>query len=42
MDEHTVLAIDTVTYLSDAFRYRVKDADEFTWICGLNNGGFAR
>ena len=26
MDEHTVLATDTVTHLSDAFRYRVKDA----------------
>jgi hydroxyethylthiazole kinase-like uncharacterized protein yjeF len=36
MDEHTVLATDTVTHLSDAFRYRVKDADGLTWICGLN------
>ena len=35
MDEHTVLATDTVTHLSDAFRYRVKDAG-MTWICGLN------
>src|SRR5271168_1256331 len=35
MDEHTVLATDTVTHLSDAFRYRVKDGDGFTWICGL-------
>jgi NAD(P)H-hydrate epimerase len=35
MDEHTVLATDTVTHLSDAFRYRVKDDDELTWICGL-------
>jgi NAD(P)H-hydrate epimerase len=35
MDEHTVLATDTVTHLSDAFRYRVKDQDGFTWICGL-------
>ncbi|HWZ01230.1 MAG TPA: NAD(P)H-hydrate dehydratase [Edaphobacter sp.] len=35
MDEHTVLATDTVTHLSDAFRYRVKDEDGFTWICGL-------
>jgi ADP-dependent NAD(P)H-hydrate dehydratase / NAD(P)H-hydrate epimerase len=39
MDEHTVLATDTVTHLSDAFRYRVKDADGMTWICGLNDGG---
>jgi ADP-dependent NAD(P)H-hydrate dehydratase / NAD(P)H-hydrate epimerase len=36
MDEHTVLATDTVTHLSDAFRYRVRDADGLTWICGLN------
>ena len=37
MDEHTLLATDTVTYLSRAFRYRVKDVDGLTWICGLNN-----
>jgi NAD(P)H-hydrate epimerase len=35
MDEHTVLATDTVTHLSDAFRYRVQDGDGLTWICGL-------
>jgi ADP-dependent NAD(P)H-hydrate dehydratase / NAD(P)H-hydrate epimerase len=35
MDEHTVLATDTVTHLSDAFRYRVMDVDGLTWICGL-------
>jgi ADP-dependent NAD(P)H-hydrate dehydratase / NAD(P)H-hydrate epimerase len=35
MDEHTVLATDTVTHLSDAFRYRVTDGDGLTWICGL-------
>jgi NAD(P)H-hydrate repair Nnr-like enzyme with NAD(P)H-hydrate dehydratase domain len=35
MDEHTVLATDTVTHLSDAFRYRVTDEDGFVWICGL-------
>jgi ADP-dependent NAD(P)H-hydrate dehydratase / NAD(P)H-hydrate epimerase len=35
MDEHTVLATDTVTHLSDAFRYRVADADGLVWICGL-------
>jgi ADP-dependent NAD(P)H-hydrate dehydratase / NAD(P)H-hydrate epimerase len=34
MDEHTVLATDTVTHLSDAFRYRVTDEDGLTWICG--------
>jgi len=37
MDEHTVLATDTVTHLSDAFRYRTTDADGLTWICGLND-----
>jgi hydroxyethylthiazole kinase-like uncharacterized protein yjeF len=35
MDEHTVLATDTVTNLSDAFRYRATDDDGLTWICGL-------
>ncbi len=35
LDEHTVLATDTVTHLSDAFRYRVTDADGLVWICGL-------
>jgi len=35
MDEHTVLATDTVTHLSNAFRYRVTDADGLVWICGL-------
>jgi hydroxyethylthiazole kinase-like uncharacterized protein yjeF len=35
MDEHTVLATDTVTCLSEAFRYRVRDEDCLVWICGL-------
>ena len=35
MDEHTVLATDTVAHLSDAFRYRVKDEDGLVWVCGL-------
>jgi ADP-dependent NAD(P)H-hydrate dehydratase / NAD(P)H-hydrate epimerase len=35
MDEHAVLATDTVRHLSDAFRYRVTDNDGLTWICGL-------
>jgi len=34
-DEHTVLATDTVGHLWEAFRARVTDADDFTWICGL-------
>jgi NAD(P)H-hydrate epimerase len=38
MDEHTVLATDTVMHLSDAFRYRVEDTDGLTWICGLHGG----
>jgi hydroxyethylthiazole kinase-like uncharacterized protein yjeF len=39
MDEHTVLATDTVDHLSDAFRYRTADEDGLTWICGLNKSG---
>jgi hypothetical protein len=35
MDEHTVLATDTVTHLSDAFRYRVTDEDGLSWVVGL-------
>jgi NAD(P)H-hydrate epimerase len=42
MDEHTVLATDTVAHLSDAFRYRATDADGLTWICGLNDAAAAR
>ncbi|HWB32986.1 MAG TPA: NAD(P)H-hydrate dehydratase [Acidobacteriaceae bacterium] len=34
-DEHTVLATDAVAHLSDAFRYRTKNADGLTWLCGL-------
>jgi hydroxyethylthiazole kinase-like uncharacterized protein yjeF len=36
MDEHTVLATDTLAHLSDAFRYRVKDADGLTWLAGIH------
>ena len=36
MDEHTVLASDTVEHLSKAFRYRVKDEDGMRWICGVH------
>jgi len=36
MDEHTVLATDTVAHLSDAFRYRTRDADGLAWIAGLH------
>jgi ADP-dependent NAD(P)H-hydrate dehydratase / NAD(P)H-hydrate epimerase len=40
-DEHTVLAMDTVGHLWQAFRARVKDADGLTWISGtaLNGDG---
>ena len=37
MDEHTVLATDTVFHLSNAFRYKVKDGDGLVWICGLRD-----
>ena len=39
MDEHTVLATDTVAHLSEAFRYRVKDEDGLTWIAGCGRFG---
>ncbi len=35
MDEKTVLALDTVAHLSDAFRYRATDPDGFVWLAGL-------
>ena len=35
MEEHTVLATDTVRHLPDAFRYRVRDEDGLSWLCGL-------
>ncbi len=35
MDEKTVLATDVLAHLSDAFRYRTRDEDDLTWICGL-------
>jgi NAD(P)H-hydrate epimerase len=37
MDEHTVLATDTLRHLSNAFRYRTRDADGLTWLCGLHS-----
>jgi hydroxyethylthiazole kinase-like uncharacterized protein yjeF len=37
MDEHTVLATDTVAHLTTAFRYRVKDKQAFTWLSGLQS-----
>ncbi len=37
MDEHTVLATDTLAHLSDAFRYRVEDPDGLTWIAGIHS-----
>jgi NAD(P)H-hydrate epimerase len=38
-DEHTVLAMDTVGHLWEAFRARVTDTDGFTWIAGTAGGG---
>jgi hydroxyethylthiazole kinase-like uncharacterized protein yjeF len=35
MDQHTVLATDTLDHLSAAFRYRTQDSEGFTWITGL-------
>ena len=37
-EEHTVLAMDTVAHLWQAFRARVRDADGFTWIAGTVMG----
>jgi NAD(P)H-hydrate epimerase len=34
-DEHTVLAMDTVAHLWQAFRERATDDDGFTWIAGM-------
>jgi hydroxyethylthiazole kinase-like uncharacterized protein yjeF len=38
-DEHTVLAMDTVGHLWQAFRARVKDVDGLTWISGTARNG---
>ncbi|GAC1420172.1 MAG: bifunctional ADP-dependent NAD(P)H-hydrate dehydratase/NAD(P)H-hydrate epimerase [Acidobacteriaceae bacterium] len=35
MDQHTVLATDTLDHLSDAFRYQPRDRNGLTWIAGL-------
>ena len=35
LDEHTLLATDTVAHLARAFRTRVSDPEGFTWIAGL-------
>ena len=35
MDQHTVLATDTVAHLSDAFQYRTRDINSAEWICGV-------
>jgi NAD(P)H-hydrate epimerase len=37
LDEHTVLATDTLDHLTNAFRYRTQDADNLTWLVGVNN-----
>lgn len=35
VDEHTLLATDTVAHLSAAFQYRARDESGMTWICGV-------
>jgi NAD(P)H-hydrate epimerase len=41
LDEHTLLATDTLAHLSDAFRYRTRDprfgAEGLTWLTALNS-----
>jgi ADP-dependent NAD(P)H-hydrate dehydratase / NAD(P)H-hydrate epimerase len=39
LDEHTVLATDTLAHLSDAFRYRTLDSTGLTWLTALNSPG---
>jgi len=41
-DEHTVLAMDTVGHLWQAFRARVEDSDGLTWIAGTAANGAGR
>ena len=41
-DEHTVLAMDTVGHLWEAFRARVKDTDGLTWVTGTAANGEGR
>jgi ADP-dependent NAD(P)H-hydrate dehydratase / NAD(P)H-hydrate epimerase len=36
LDEHVVLATDTLAHLSDAFRYRTQDSTGLTWLTALN------
>ena len=38
LDEHTVLATDTLDHLTNAFRYRTTDADNLTWLTGIQPG----
>lgn len=42
VDEHTLLATDTVAHLSGAFRYRAEDEAGLTWICGVRTRERAR
>jgi hydroxyethylthiazole kinase-like uncharacterized protein yjeF len=35
LDEHTVLATDTLDHLTNAFRYRTTDEDRLTWLTGI-------
>jgi NAD(P)H-hydrate epimerase len=35
IDEKSLLATDVITHLSAAFRYRARDEDSLTWLCGV-------
>lgn len=36
LDEHTILATDTLAHLTKAFRYRTEDEDGLTWLTGIH------
>ena len=37
MNERTVLATDVIDHLSQAFKYRIRDEDGRTWLCGVQS-----
>jgi NAD(P)H-hydrate epimerase len=41
VDEKTVLAMDTVKHLSDAYRYRAQDEDGLVWMTGIRQAKVA-
>ncbi len=36
-DQHTLLALDTVAHLHDAFRFRAQDKGGYVWLQGIPN-----